>query len=116
MITVQEARTVMEPVAIQVPQVQTVQALQVHQKIVEYERPRMIPGKLIRTVAGPTQTIGVTQAQAQYTMPTQTQYTMPAQGQYTMPMMYGYPGMGSMMQGQVPNSASAGPGQQMTNV
>jgi hypothetical protein len=45
MITVQEARTVMEPVAIQVPQVQTVQAVQMHHKIVEYERPRIVGGR-----------------------------------------------------------------------
>jgi hypothetical protein len=44
-ITVQEPRTVMEPVAIQVPQVQTVQAIQMHHKIVEYERPRIVGGR-----------------------------------------------------------------------
>lgn len=63
MITVNEPRTIMEPVPIQVPVVQTTQAVQMHHKIVEYERPRMIPGRMVRAYAGPTQTVGMTGAQ-----------------------------------------------------
>jgi hypothetical protein len=59
-ITVNEPRTVMEPVQVQVPAVQTVNVTQMHHKVVEYERPRMIPGRMVRTFAGPTQTVGVT--------------------------------------------------------
>ncbi len=119
MITVQEPRTVMEPVAIQVPMQHTVQAVQVHQKIVEYERPRMIPGKLIRTVAGPTQTIGVTQAAAAPVTTTVPAYGYATGAAYTTgayPVTYGMPTMMGMgMPGQ-PTSASVGPNGQITNV
>lgn len=98
MITVNEPRTIMEPVPVQVPVVQTTQAVQMHHKIVEYERPRMIPGRMVRAYAGPTQTVGMTGAQqyGSYAGPMQSYGAAGAQqyGSFVQPQ-FGYPTGGS---------------------
>lgn len=85
----------MEPVAIQVPVVQTTQAVQMHHKIVEYERPRMIPGRMVRAYAGPTQTVGMAQPQMYGSMAQPQMYGSSS----FAPMMGGYGAMPGMMNG-----------------
>jgi hypothetical protein len=81
-ITVNEPRMATESVPVQVPHVQTYQVAQQHMKIVEYQRPQIMPGRYLRTYAGPATTTGTVTAPTPYTQPMAT----------TMP--YGY---GSMM-------------------
>eukprot|EP00284_Hemiselmis_tepida_P001731 CAMPEP_0174952166 /NCGR_PEP_ID=MMETSP1355-20121228/95230_1 /TAXON_ID=464990 /ORGANISM="Hemiselmis tepida, Strain CCMP443" /LENGTH=215 /DNA_ID=CAMNT_0016199853 /DNA_START=16 /DNA_END=663 /DNA_ORIENTATION=+ len=96
-ITVQEPRMTTEQVPVQVPHVQTYQVAQQHHKIVEYQRPQMMPGRYLRTYAGPTQTVGTATAPTPYTQPMPTTATMPmSYGSVGMPMGYGgygYPTM-----------------------
>ena len=79
-------------------------------KIVEYERPRMIPGKIVRSYnSGAVQTLGVTAVQPN---PVSTM----SYGYATQPMMgyatQGYSQMGQVqggqMQGSVPPSFNQG--------
>jgi hypothetical protein len=67
-ITEQVPRTVMQARTIQVPQTQTYNTYQVVPKIVEYERPKVMPGRYVRTYDGPAQPMGY--AQASYVAPT----------------------------------------------
>merc|ERR1711966_142784 len=101
-VTVQEPRMTTEQVPVQVPHVQTYQVAQQHHKVVEYQRPQMMPGRSLRTYQGPAQTVGTVQAPTPYTQPMTT--TMPAT--YTQPMSYGAMpyGYGSMAPGALPGS------------
>ena len=83
-ITVPEARYHTEQVPVQVPQVITHQVAQQHSRVIEYQRPQMMPGRYLRTYAAPAQTIGTVQAPTSYTMPATTTVPMA-----TMPMQYG---------------------------
>jgi len=106
-ITVQEPRTVMERGQVQVPSYVMTQQTQIKHKVIEYERPKMVPGRYVRTVDAPMQ-------QQMYTsgVPTQQMYTTGQQA-YTTGMPYGQPmqqGYGSYVQSvPVRQGGSAGP-------
>jgi len=103
-ITEQVPRTVMQARTVQVPQTQTYNTYQMVPKIVEYERPKVMPGRYVRTYDGPAQAMGY--AQTTYAAPTGviqgsapapavTMGSAPAPVMTTMqqPIMYGgYPG------------------------
>jgi len=92
-ITEQVPRTVMEPKMIQVPQQVMGYQTVTRDKVVEYERPQMIPGRYIGEQILPPQTVSV-----------QMQQPMQQFSTIQQPMM-GQPMMGQPMMGQPMMSA-----------
>ena len=52
-VTVQEPRTVMESRQVQVPSYVMTQQTQIKSKVIEYERPKMVPGRYVKTYDAP---------------------------------------------------------------
>eukprot|EP00293_Proteomonas_sulcata_P019326 CAMPEP_0184288688 /NCGR_PEP_ID=MMETSP1049-20130417/1162_1 /TAXON_ID=77928 /ORGANISM="Proteomonas sulcata, Strain CCMP704" /LENGTH=227 /DNA_ID=CAMNT_0026595187 /DNA_START=23 /DNA_END=706 /DNA_ORIENTATION=+ len=88
MITEQVPRTVMQPRTVTVPQTYTTQMIQMQPKIVEYERPKIVPGRYVRTYDGQAQTVGYQQ---------QPMMQQPMMTTMQQPISYGAPMYGGVI-------------------